>query len=341
MPLYPHFAPVLDCDVLVLPMPYFEARREKIQAIMLHCLGYMSPLTCLSQLFLGKVSAHYLLLQLSLQTFKKYVENPRSPKEIDAFTSHKEASLWWHRSKTIILETPCRYPDRPLLIQLVHPYYRAWHAGVSSFGQLSPQKSLNCTTIGIELHSPDYHDYHTGLYTQNQVETLALLLKSLCQTHTLDPRHIITHTAASPNRRTDPAGFPWDMLIQRGLGYKPHEGDPLPALTAQQRIHIAQRGLYAIGFSCPRSGVWCLKSQQCLNAYRFLADPNGPIIPVALEVNIDYKTAAPDEKSITDTILKKLIFQSTDPNYPPLLRGRHVPFPAPLACLLQDDFWHF
>ncbi len=91
-------------------------------------------------------------------------------------------------------------------IQFVSLHHRAWHAGVSQFGD---RTACNDFSLGIELEGTD-----TEPYTDVQYATLALLTRSLQQAFpaiTLD--RIVGHSTIAPGRKTDPGpSFDWERF---------------------------------------------------------------------------------------------------------------------------------
>jgi N-acetylmuramoyl-L-alanine amidase len=100
----------------------------------------------------------------------------------------------------------------------VSPDKRAWHAGVSSWGDLS---NFNDFSIGIELvnkgHEHGYHDFPKA-----QIDALISLIKDLYQSYPIDPRLVLGHSDIAPDRKQDPGElFPWDRLVQENLAIRP------------------------------------------------------------------------------------------------------------------------
>ena len=83
---------------------------------------------------------------------------------------------------------------------------RAWHAGESRF---EGREQCNDFSIGIELEGTDEQPYETV-----QVETLAEVIRALCEAHPgLTPERVVGHSDVSPERKTDPGPyFDWESF---------------------------------------------------------------------------------------------------------------------------------
>lgn len=140
----------------------------------------------------------------------------------------------------------------PKLYQLVDENRRAWHAGVSRWGEYS---DLNTSSIGIEIVNAGKHSDGTWApYSQAQIDLTIELLKDIVNRHRVTPSNIVGHSDIAPQRKVDPGPlFPWSALAQAGLGrwYNPE----LAAEYQQQfqaqglpDIQEIQRLLKAIGY---------------------------------------------------------------------------------------------
>ena len=92
------------------------------------------------------------------------------------------------------------------LIQFVPFNRRAWHAGASSFGD---REHCNDYSIGIELEGTD-----TIAYEEVQYEVLSNVCASLMASYGI--MEITSHSAISPDRKTDPGpAFNWGVLRRK------------------------------------------------------------------------------------------------------------------------------
>lgn len=107
----------------------------------------------------------------------------------------------------------------PVLYRLVDEDRRAWHAGIS---QWYGYKNLNAMSIGIEvvnLGPLDAQKTQWDVYSPEQIELLAALLRDLAQRHQVKARHIVGHSDIAPQRKIDPGPlFPWEALARQGIG---------------------------------------------------------------------------------------------------------------------------
>lgn len=92
------------------------------------------------------------------------------------------------------------------MIQFVSFNDRAWHAGVSCFGD---RENCNDFAIGIELEGTDDLPYSDAQYTQ-----LTAVIRALLSAYpTLNKEAIVGHCDIAPERKTDPGpAFDWLRL---------------------------------------------------------------------------------------------------------------------------------
>lgn len=100
----------------------------------------------------------------------------------------------------------------------VDPTKRAWHAGVSEWGDL---KGFNDFSIGIELVNPGYeHGYRP--FPIAQIHALIHLLEELYTQFPIKPELVLGHSDIAPDRKQDPGHlFPWAVLVAKGLAIRP------------------------------------------------------------------------------------------------------------------------
>ena len=88
------------------------------------------------------------------------------------------------------------------LCQFVPFDRRAWHAGVSRYGE---RDNCNDFSVGIELEGSD-----TSKYRDAQYVTLTRVCKLLIDEYAISPQHIVGHSDIAPGRKTDPGpAFEW------------------------------------------------------------------------------------------------------------------------------------
>lgn len=330
--------------ITAVPFPHFSQRKTKIQAIVMHALGYANERTCLWRLHAAGVSAHYLVCQGTWAQVCARMHGPLSPSERQWLTQHPRTLRWWHSVQPLFITGQHKRASttQACVLQLVHPDHKAWHAGISAFGTLGVESSLNPSTIGIEMCAPGAGPYHTAPYTHEQIQSLLALLDHLCHAYQVPSGHVLSHAWCAPTRRQDPyASFPWARLADHGFGYQPLECVSVPWKTWSQAQIIAytQRALYALGFSCPLTGVWCVASQACLNAYRTHVDPKGPCVAVPLNASLKGGSQLPDPHSITPHIMGLLAHTMQDPTYPVCFRPHTHPQPLAWQEISNDRLW--
>ena len=94
---------------------------------------------------------------------------------------------------------------------LLNDYLRAWHAGISSWGN---NKDINSGSIGIELDNNGYEPFTTA-----QINNLLILLDTLKRKYHIPTANFIGHADVAPTRKNDPnVNFPWQLLSVHGYG---------------------------------------------------------------------------------------------------------------------------
>lgn len=82
---------------------------------------------------------------------------------------------------------------------------RAWHAGVSYYGE---RANCNDFSIGIELEGDD-----NTPYTDEQYRVLSEVASVLIRQYSISPRDIVGHCDIAPKRKTDPGpSFDWEYF---------------------------------------------------------------------------------------------------------------------------------
>ena len=95
---------------------------------------------------------------------------------------------------------------------MLNDYLRAWHAGISKWGNLT---DVNSSSIGIEL---DNNGFET--FPEAQISSLLVLLKQLKRNNGIPVANFIGHADIAPGRKVDPNKyFPWQQLAEHGYGY--------------------------------------------------------------------------------------------------------------------------
>ena len=129
-------------------------------------------------------------------------------------------------SSHYLLPLPARfYRGEPLVWQLVEEHRRAWHAGVSEWGE---RRNINDTSIGIEIVNAGPRGTLYGLYwspfPRDQVDAVIALARDIVMRHDIDPVNVVAHSDIAPSRKVDPGPrFPWRQLYEAGVGAWPDD----------------------------------------------------------------------------------------------------------------------
>ncbi len=124
---------------------------------------------------------------------------------------------------------------------ILNDYFRAWHSGVSKWGNVS---DVNSTSIGIELDNNG-----TDSFPQQQVNALIALLGTLKSSYNIPTNNFIGHGDIAPGRKVDPnVRFPWQLLATKGFG--PWYGDTT-ALVVPENFN-SSIALRIIGYDVSR-----------------------------------------------------------------------------------------
>ncbi|WP_223459228.1 N-acetylmuramoyl-L-alanine amidase [Pseudomonas sp. A-R-26] len=160
------------------------------------------------------------------------------------------------------------------IYKLMDENVRAWHAGESEW---DGRTWLNSSSIGIEIVNPGFEDTPTGRvwhpYTEDQVQSLIVLLKDISKRHGIRPRNIIGHSDIAPLRKLDPGPlFPWKRLAAEGLGIWPNEQS-----VARQQMQFAeqlpgiswfQAQLARLGYASPQTGELDVATRHVIAAFQ-------------------------------------------------------------------------
>jgi N-acetylmuramoyl-L-alanine amidase len=100
----------------------------------------------------------------------------------------------------------------------VDPAKRAWHAGVSEWGE---RENFNDFSVGIELVNPG-HEHGYRAFPNIQIYVLVYMIKELYKQFPIKPELVLGHSDIAPTRKQDPGElFPWDRLVLEGLAIRP------------------------------------------------------------------------------------------------------------------------
>lgn len=94
---------------------------------------------------------------------------------------------------------------------MLNDYMRAWHAGVSKWGN---DADINSSSIGIELDNNGFEQFSDA-----QIQSLLRLLAALKKQYNIPAANFIGHADVAPTRKDDPdIFFPWKTLSENGFG---------------------------------------------------------------------------------------------------------------------------
>ena len=181
-----------------------------------------------------------------------YIESTNQSSRIDYIVIHATSENFGESLR--LLSTPTNNPvsshylvpeqndptypsDHLRIYNLVEEHRRAWHAGVSQWGN---EVSLNDRSIGIEVVNEvkctgtempvpdivlDNVDCHFPPYSDEQIELLIGLLKSILVRYPgIDPIDVVGHSDIAIMRKSDPGPlFPWKQLYEEGIGIWPQD----------------------------------------------------------------------------------------------------------------------
>ena len=193
--------------------------------------------------------------------------------------------------------------DKEPIYHLVPLEKRAWHAGISEFGD---RVNLNDTSIGIEISnfgvgSYDETEKKYGFFiprdeyiefSDGQIKKLAHLLLELIKKYDIEPKNILGHSDIAPTRKIDPgAKFPWEKLYREyGIGAWYSEKDKRFFMNEElyrvTPIPEIKKELRKYGYKINNTDEWDEESRRVV--YNFKAHFN----PKNLSGDMDLETFA-------------------------------------------------
>ena len=107
------------------------------------------------------------------------------------------------------------------LVQMVEEDKRAWHAGVSQWGDIT---DVNSHSIGIEIVNPG-HEWGYRPFPQVQIDAVKDLCRGVMDRWGIQPDGVLGHSDVAPGRKVDPGElFPWDEFEAEGLAFVEKRG---------------------------------------------------------------------------------------------------------------------
>lgn len=193
--------------------------------------------------------------------------------------------------------------DDEAIYNLVPLEKRAWHAGVSEFGD---RKNLNDSSIGIEIVNKGVKDYNENEknygffipeveyieFSEGQIKKLGYLLETIIKKYNIKPKDILGHSDIAPTRKIDPGPkFPWERLYKEyGIGAWYDEKDKEFFMNEQlykvTPIFKIKEELKKYGYKINNTDEWDEESKRVV--YNFQAHFN----PKSLSGDMDLETFA-------------------------------------------------
>ena len=163
--------------------------------------------------------------KLTLNTTRNYSPNfdvrKRNNKEIKflifhytGMTSEKNAI---NRLTNFNSKVSCHYfiKNDGKILSIVPDLYVSWHSGISKWKKY---KSLNKTSIGIEINNPG-HNLNYKKFSRKQIISILNLSKMLTKKYRIKSKNILGHSDIAPTRKKDPGEkFPWEYLSKNNIG---------------------------------------------------------------------------------------------------------------------------
>ncbi len=175
----------------------------------------------------------------------------------------------------LALTTPAMHDQLPVVLQLVPEEKRAWHAGVSQWGN---RTHLNDTSIGIEIVNAGFIEGPTGKlwfpYNQAQLELIKQLAADVIKRYAIEPQNVVGHSDIAPLRKSDPGPlFPWQALSEQGIGAWPDAATVHKHLAERPEHQVVAadvllKALAAYGYNVPQSGVLDDDTRQVIRAFQ-------------------------------------------------------------------------
>lgn len=129
------------------------------------------------------------------------------------------------------------------IVRMVGEDKRAWHAGLSSWRQIT---DVNSASIGIELVNPG-HEFGYRSFPPAQMDALIPLVKEIVDRHGIAPDNVVGHSDVAPQRKMDPGElFDWERLARLGLALRRPQAKADPHWTDGGTLLALQRFGYDV-----------------------------------------------------------------------------------------------
>jgi len=195
-------------------------------------------------------------------------QGPRPPGvPIDMIILHYTDTIDAASALSILLD-PARKVSAHYLVQedglirsLVSESQRAWHAGVSAWGNAT---DINDRSIGIEIVNPGHSNGYRP-FPEPQMQSLMALVREIVQRYEISPTRVLAHSDVAPQRKKDPGElFDWRRLAAEGLAVWP---DKVRARDRISPINEIQAKLAKFGYAVPQNGILDNETRQVIIAF--------------------------------------------------------------------------
>lgn len=159
------------------------------------------------------------------------------------------------------------------IYQHVAEEYRAWHAGVASWGE---ESDINGASIGIEMVNPG-HEFGYRDFSAAQYHSVISLLDEIRGRWSIDDRFILGHSDVAPSRKSDPGErFLWAELAKAGHGLwalpdlsaAPHMGPALGEGDEGIGVFSLQAALGKLGYGLKAGGPFDAQTKDIVTAFQ-------------------------------------------------------------------------
>ena len=104
--------------------------------------------------------------------------------------------------------------------QVIPEDKRAWHAGVSCWGDI--KEDINSHSIGIEFQCPALGERSFQDFSVEQIQSGKKLCADIMNRYKIKPENVVAHSDIAPDRKFDPGEtFPWEEFCNLGLATNP------------------------------------------------------------------------------------------------------------------------
>lgn len=159
------------------------------------------------------------------------------------------------------------------IYSLVPEEKRAWHAGVSAWGN---SQDVNDTSIGIEIVNKGHLVTPLEPFTKEQMDSVIKLSKAIIEKYSIKAYNVVGHSDIAPSRKKDPGElFDWELLSKNGIGLW-FDGDlksddnNIVATQHNESHYILkiQEKLYNYGYNIKKDGLISKDMSMVINAFK-------------------------------------------------------------------------